>query len=950
MAQTVKIIDLIESRFSIALTQPARVLSVSNDIENLLGFKKEIFLNGNISLQSLIHAHDQDIAEALFSNEVHPASGIFNIRLRHADGRIRCFKGQYKKYLNNLDKVMTLDLLLQDAKSLWQQQDNQTTMVNFKAMMDNTDDIIYFKDRNHVFTAASQTLVSFTDPSEHWSDLIGKTDYDLIPEEYADIYYSLEKQVFSGAQVAHEVQETLDKYGNKGWVDNKKYPIKNDKGEIIGLFGIARDITERIQIEKKLKESEERLAFAIMGTQDGLWDWNLLNDKVYYSPRWKSILGYEDSEIANDFSGWEKLLHPEDLKSALSNIQYFLNNKAANYTSEFRMQHKDGHYIDILSRAFAVEDVAGKVTRLVGTHVDITERKLAEQALSKEKAIAYEALKSLESQKRALDEHSIVATTDVRGRITYVNEKFCAISGYSQDELLGKNHRIINSGHHPKEFFKALYHTIAAGKVWHGEICNRNKNGNLYWVDTTIVPFIGGDGKPQEYIAIRNDITERKLAEEEIKSLAFNDSLTQLPNRRLLVDRLNHALAASARSGQRGALLFMDLDHFKILNDTLGHDVGDELLKQVAARLTANVREGDTVSRLGGDEFVILLEGLSKEKIEATAQAKDVAEKILRALNQAYQFNNQLHHSTATIGAKLFIGHKQPCEELLKQADIAMYQSKTQGRNTIRFFDPKMQEEISNRVDLERELRIAIEQKQFELHYQTQVSSAGRPVGAEALIRWQHPERGTISPFNFIPLAEETGLILPIGQWVIDSACAQLKIWEQNPLTRDLLLAVNVSAKQFFQSDFVEHVLASITRHDINPSHLKLELTESMLVDNINDIIGKMNVLSKIGIRFSLDDFGTGYSSLQYLKKLPLNQLKIDQSFVRDITTDSSDRAIVRTIVNMAHSLRIDVIAEGVETEEQRKFLLDNGCLHYQGYLFSKPLPIDEFEALLIKN
>lgn len=586
-------------------------------------------------------------------------------------------------------------------------------------------------------------------------------------------------------------------------------------GKTIKLTGAFQDITERKQFESKLKQSEERLALAMMGTQDGLWDWNLLTDNIYYSPRWKSMLGYAENEIENKFSEWERLVHPEDLESALSNIDYFLKNKAVNYTAEFRMQHKAGHYLNILSRAFLVEDSDGKITRLVGTHVDIS---------------------------------------------------------------------------------------------------------------------------------------ERKLAEEEIRTLAFIDPLTKLPNRRLLVDRLKRALAASARNGQIGALLFMDLDNFKTLNDTLGHHVGDELLKQVAARLSENVRQGDTVSRLGGDEFVILVEGLSEENIQAAVQTKDVAEKILRNLNQPYQLDTNLYHCTASIGANLFIGNVQPYEELLKQADIALYQSKMEGRNTIRFFNPQMQEEISNRVDLERELRKAIEQKQFVLQYQIQVNHAGRPSGAEALIRWEHPERGTISPINFIPLAEDTGLILPIGQWVLDNSCAQLKKWEQNPLTRDLILAVNVSAKQFFQSDFVEHVLTSISRHDINPSRLKLELTESMLVNNINDIVDKIQVLSKTGVRFSLDDFGTGYSSLQYLKKLPLNQLKIDKSFVHDIATNSSDRAIVRTIISMALSLDIRVIAEGVETKEQHQFLLDNGCMYFQGYFFSKPLPIDEFEALLSKS
>jgi diguanylate cyclase (GGDEF)-like protein/PAS domain S-box-containing protein len=664
--------------------------------------------------------------------------------------------------------------------------------------------------------------------NDRWASIIGYELRELQPTSIetwikfvhpddAKLSEELLEKHFSGELPYYECEARMrHKDGHWIWVlDRGKVTKWNPDGKPLEMSGTHQDVTDHKQIENKLKESEERLALAMMGTQDGLWDWNLLNDKVYFSPQWKSMLGYEDSEITNDFSEWQSLLHREDLKSALSNIQYFLNNKAVNYSSEFRMQHKDGHYINILSRAFAVEGSDGKITRLVGTHVDIS---------------------------------------------------------------------------------------------------------------------------------------ERKLAEEEIRVLAFNDPLTQLPNRRLLVDRLSHALAASARSGQRGALIIMDLDHFKTLNDTLGHNVGDELLQQVAARLTANVREGDTVSRFGGDEFVILLEGLSEENIEAAAHTKDVAEKILHALNQPYQLGVDEHRSTPSIGAIVFNGHEETSEELLKQADIAMYQSKAAGRNTLRFFNQTMQEVITARVDMENELRKAIHHKQFQLHYQIQLDNNGQALGAEALIRWIHPERGMISPFDFIPLAEDTGLILPIGQWVLDTACAQLKAWQQNPLTQDLILAVNVSAKQFHQDNFVAQVLATIARHDINAARLKLELTESMLVTDIGDIITKMDTLSKIGIQFSLDDFGTGYSSLQYLKRLPLNQLKIDQAFVRELVTDANDRAIVRTIISMANGLNINVIAEGVETVEQRQYLLDNGCMHYQGYLFSKPVPIDEFEALLKKD
>ena len=397
------------------------------------------------------------------------------------------------------------------------------------------------------------------------------------------------------------------------------------------------------------------------------------------------------------------------------------------------------------------------------------------------------------------------------------------------------------------------------------------------------------------------------------------------------------------------SLLYCYLDRFKTLNDTLGHDVGDLLLQKVASRLTDGIREGDTVARLGGDEFVVLLEDLSQQTIEAAAQTKDVAKKIIFALTQPYQLNTHSYHSTPSIGATVFSGDETASKELLKQADIAMYQSKDAGRNTLRFFNQAMQEAITVRADMENELHKAIADNQFQLYYQMQVSRSGQALGAEALIRWQHPERGQVSPFNFIPLAEETGLILPIGQWVLDTACAQLKIWQQNPLTQNLVLAVNISAEQFHQEDFAEQVKATLQRHVVNPARLKLELTESMLVENISDIIIKMNTLSKVGVFFSLDDFGTGYSSLQYLKELPLNQLKIDQSFVHDLVKDARDRTIIRTIITMSDSLDINVIAEGVETVEQRQYLLDNGCTHYQGYLFSKPVPIDEFEVLLKK-
>jgi diguanylate cyclase (GGDEF)-like protein/PAS domain S-box-containing protein len=546
----------------------------------------------------------------------------------------------------------------------------------------------------------------------------------------------------------------------------------------------------------------------------------------------------------------------------------------------------------------------------------------------------------------AFESQEGMLVTDENQRILRVNRAFTNITGYTSKEVVGKNPRILSSGRQDASFYAEMWRKILRTDGWEGEIWNRRKNGEIYPEYLTITAVRDSKGDIKHYVGTLTDITSSKAAAEEVQHLAFYDQLTRLPNRRLLTDRLGQALATSERSGRDGAVLFIDLDNFKALNDTLGHDIGDLLLQQVAQRLESCVRVGDTVARLGGDEFVIVLEELSAQRFEAAAQVESIGEKILTALNQPYQLASHKYISTPSVGATLFNDHQQGIEELMKQADIAMYQAKKSGRNALRFFDPVMQDAINIRIDLERDLRNALKLGQFQLYYQMQVDNAGHPTGAEALIRWLHPVRGIVSPLNFIPLAEETNLILSIGEWVLDAACAQIKQWEQNAETSKLSLSVNVSAKQFRQADFVEQVLTTVKRHDINPARLKLELTESMLVENIHEIVLTMNALKAFGIQFSLDDFGTGYSSLQYLKMLPLNQLKIDQSFVRDIATDNSDRAIVLTIITMARSLGLDVIAEGVETESQRQFLVDNGCLNYQGYLFSKPLPIGEFECL----
>ncbi|BEU96052.1 bifunctional diguanylate cyclase/phosphodiesterase [Acidovorax sp. DW039] len=484
---------------------------------------------------------------------------------------------------------------------------------------------------------------------------------------------------------------------------------------------------------------------------------------------------------------------------------------------------------------------------------------------------------------------------------------------------------------------------------WQCEYRVTMPDGSVRWHMTSAVPHKEPDGTVLSH-GFTMDITDRKRAEQEIERLAFYDALTGLPNRRLLLDRLQRSIAAGQRTKSQGALLFIDLDNFKDLNDTLGHDMGDQLLSQVAARLVGCVRETDTVSRFGGDEFVVMLENLSTDLSQAAAQAEVVADKLLTSLNQPFELDGGQHYSTPSIGITLFGEQRLTVDELLKRADLAMYQAKAAGRNTQRFFDPDMQAAVNARSNLEADLRQGLAREEIHVHYQPVVDHNGKLVGAEALARWRHPQRGMISPADFIPLAEQTGLILPLGQTVLHTACSQLAQWAHNPATAHLSLSVNVSARQFRQPGFAAQVLGTLKACQADPRKLKLELTESLLLGDIEDTIERMEQLKKEGVGFALDDFGTGYSSLSYLKRLPLDQVKIDQSFVRDVLSDPNDAAIVRTILALAKSLDLEVVAEGVETAGQLGFLRLHGCEGFQGYLFGRPVPIEEMDAFVFPD
>ncbi len=681
-----------------------------------------------------------------------------------------------------------------------------------------------------------------------------------------------------------------------------------------------------------------------------------------------------------------------------------------------------------------------------------------------------------EREHQALNHHAIVSLTDRSGVISYVNKKFCTISGFSSEQLIGKDHGILKSSEHTPEFYAELWATITRGETWQGEVCKRRQDGSLYWVAETITSFLDSNNAPYQYASIATDITHvklaeaalresearnlrllktqnetdrqelldrvtdafvsidkdwhyiylnkaagemlgrepksligkhiwtefpegvgqkfyhvyiksmedqqptyleeyypqydkwfesriypspkgltiyfqditaRKQAEKKIEHLAYFDTLTGLPNRTLLKDRLHQVLSVTQRKQNHGALIYIDLDHFKTLNDTRGHDHGDLFLKEVAVRLSSSLRESDTAARLGGDEFVVVLADLAEDRHGATAQAQVVGEKLLKLLNQNIDLGGQRYSGTVSIGIAMFGEAGITTDDLLRWADMAMYQAKAAQRNTLRFFDPSMQAVVNDRAAIENDLHEAITHQQFILHYQVQVDDYNQTTGAEALIRWMHPRRGLVPPLEFISIAEETGLILPIGDWVIHTACRQLVAWGTSAHSEHLILAVNVSALQFRLPNIVEQILTIIKNTGANPARLKLELTESMLLEDVENTITKMAELRAHGISFSLDDFGTGYSSLSYLKRLPLDQLKIDRSFVRDVLTDANDAAIAKTVVALAQSMGLTVIAEGVETTGQREFLAAIGCLSYQGFLFGRPVPVDQFDQLL---
>ncbi len=723
--------------------------------------------------------------------------------------------------------------------------------------------------------------------------------------------------------------------GNPIWIRSRMQRLV-EHGVVKADFGIVQEISAE---REALQAVQDQLTFIqkITSRAPGmLYELKIWPDGrrqfPFVSAAVEALVGVSAAKVQEDANQFFLRIFKEDWH-AMDHATRVSMRDMSLWQCEFRTRSNDGGVRWLLGSAMPQQQEDGSVL-WCGSVIDITSQK---------ETVA--ALQASESRFRSLTELSSdwYWEQDAQFRFVRVDGNLEASQVGPSTSYVGKTRWNSDVEGVSPEQWAAHRAALEAHQVFRNfEMRRRKRDGTLLWASISGAPIFDSEGQFTGYRGTGTDITARKKAEADIERLAFFDSLTGLPNRRLLLDRLQKALNFSARRSTHGALLFIDLDNFKILNDTLGHHMGDELLKQVATRLSDCVRGIDTVARLGGDEFVVMLEELSSDIREAGTQVEFVGKKVLATLNQEFSLGGQHHHSSPSIGVTLFFEQQQGVDELLKRADLAMYQAKAAGRNTLRFFDPVMQAAATERAEMEVDLRRGLSRNEFVLFYQPVVNEHSSVTGVEALVRWRHPARGMVSPAEFIPVAEQTGLILPLGQWVLEVACAQLVAWSGLPATQPLTIAVNVSARQFRHPEFTSQLFALLRVSGANPYRLKLEITESLLLSDMEDAILKMGELRSIGVNFALDDFGTGYSSLSYLKRLPLDQLKIDQSFVRDVLNDPNDAVIARTILNLAQSLDLGVVAEGVETAGQHDFLLRSGCKAFQGYLFGRPVPLEQ--------
>lgn len=743
---------------------------------------------------------------------------------------------------------------------------------------------------------------------------------------------AVQKALTTGATVKIEPDVMLrNRQGAEFFINITAAPIQLADQSTAGVILTCQNVTQRRQTEEVMRENEARYARVIEGSDQGFWELDLKTQQLNPSAKYEAMLGYVVGERSLSVDQWPKYVHPDDLAKAMASIDRHLKGISGIHEAEIRCLTKNNEWKWILTRGKIVErDADGRPLLLAGTHTDISERKHSEEAL-RQAATVFECTQEG------------VIITDASMHIVMVNRAFTLLTGYSASDVLGKQPSLLNSDCNSSERYSTMRAAIQSSGYWQGELWDRRKSGEIFPTLISINAVRDDTGKTTHYVCVFMDISTLKDSEARLDYLAHHDPLTQLPNRLLLFTQLEHALAKTHRDSSTLGLLMFDLDRFKDINDSFGHLVGDQLLQQVATRLSQRLRSSDSFARLGGDEFTVLLEGLARPE-----DAARVADEIIEALSEPFHLLNNIEvRTSASIGISFSTGQPMSAETLLQQADSAMYRAKAEGRGRFQYFSESMTLAARERIDLDSRLRRALEQQEFRVYYQPQVDIfSGQIVGAEALVRWKDPNEGLIPPSRFIPIAEETGLIREIGEWVMQEACQQGKKWRDAGLP-PLILAINISARQLSQGTLANVVDRILSDTGFPPQALELELTESVLMEQKEVAAELFNDLRSRQIRLAIDDFGTGYSSLAYLKRFPFDVLKIDKSFVDDIPHDQDDRKIIKAIIEMGHTLGIKVLAEGVESSEQIAFLQAQSCDLYQGYFRSQPLPAEDFERLL---
>lgn len=853
-------------------------------------------------------------------------SGVRFASELETDGRV--YQSQYSPQFNEQGQVTRLIGVSVDVtesrhagKALQEYKDRYRELVDEAASI-----ILRWKTDGSVtfFNEFAQQFFGYREDEILGRNVVGT----IVPEKEMtgrDLALLMQEIQRDPGKFEYNENENIKRNGERVWIAWKNKPVFDEQGNLVEVLSVGIDITQRHQAEQQLRRSEQELSTILDSLQDTFYRTDVEGHVIMASRSVSDLLGYTPGEILGTKLA-SLYVDPQGRDEFVAALQA---NGGAVKSYEAALRHRNGSVVWVSTSAHYYLDSSEKIAGVEGVVRDITEQRNAAEHMRQLSSALEQAADS-------------VVITDRDGIISYVNPAFETTTGYSRDEAIGRKSSLTRSDRHDTSFYDLLWSTILAGKVFSDVLINKKKNGDLYYEQKTITPLKNAHGDITHFISTGKDISESMQTQERLKYLAHHDVLTGLPNRTLFMDRLGHALARTRDAHAVVAVLFLDLDHFKIINDTMGHAAGDHTLKVVSERLQASVREGDTVARLGGDEFAIIL-----EDIETEDNIAPIAIKVLEALSRKYELQSQEFYMTGSIGISLFPTDGKDADTLLKHADIAMYRAKDQGRNSYQFYLEDMSAKALQRLNLETSLRHALERDEFVLHYQPQIDvETGRIAGMEALLRWHHPDLGIIGPRDFIPILEETGLIVPVGDWVLRTACAQAVRWHMEKGS-ELRMAVNLSSRQFSNAGLKDSVASALEETGLDPHLLEIEMTESAIIHHTTATMDTFLGLGALGVRLALDDFGTGYSSLSYLKRYPVHVIKIDRSFIRDIVTDPDDAAIVQAIIAMARRLDLLVVGEGVETVEQLEFLRKEGCPVVQGNYLGRPAPAKEAGILL---